>query len=95
MTDVFTVLMTATWEGEGESIPWQLSFADLDLAKGHVLEEAARHAVDWPDTPAGVWEDYEDYSTFTQTYNEEVNDRWLVVRTELVEQAPSGQMSSM
>lgn len=87
MTDVFTVVFTSTVEGRAESIAWQLSFADLELAKNHVLEEAAKHAADLEAEATGQWEDYEDYSTFAQQYGE-IFDAWLIVRTELVEAAP-------
>lgn len=96
--DIFTVIFTATMDGESESIPWQLSFSDLDLARNHVLEEAAAHALAFYGEALDSdnrWEDYEDYSTFVAKLDESTIDTWLIVRTELVEAAPSGQMSAL
>ena len=98
--DVYTVIFTCEESGEAESIPWQLTFADLDLAKSHVLEEAAVALRDFIGDEEAIessskWEDREDYSTFTQSYVGGIADTWLIVRTELVEAPPSGQMSAM
>ena len=98
--DVYTVIFTSTIDGEAESIPWQLSFSDLDLAKNHVLEEAEVHRasrrISDGEEHEGILQflDYEEYSTLTDQWSED-SDTWLIVRTELVEAAPSGQMSAL
>lgn len=94
MTDVYTVIFTETWEGEAESVPWILSFSDLELAKNHVREEAAQHAEALEIEPASEWQDFEDYSFLTSAIAPECEQTWLIVRTELVEAAPSGEISS-
>lgn len=95
MTDIYTVIFTHTWEGAPESIPWILSFADLELAKNHVLEEAKASADIHEAEPAGEWNDYEDYSTYDQPYTPDTHDAWLIIRTELVESEPLEPPSAM
>ena len=95
MTDIFTVIYTSEVEDEVESIPWMLSFADLDLAQAHVREEAAKRLADEESEPTATWTDFEDYSIFIQEYDPDTRDSWTIVRTELVEKAPSGTTSGL
>lgn len=96
MTDIYTVIFTSTVHDDIESIPWVLSFADLELAKNHVREEAGKHAADLEIESQGDWDDREGHSTFVQKYGGDiVYDTWLITRTELVEENPSGVLTSM
>ena len=94
--DIFTVIFTSDYGRRPESIPWTLSFADLELAKNHVAEEA-RHRAGDEDVLAdkGKWEDYEEHSTYVQSYDAFAKDIWTIIRTELVEANPSGEASGL
>lgn len=94
MTDIYTVIYTGHADGASESIPWILSFADLELAKNHVHEEAAFRRSDEESAATGNWVDEEVHSTYIQEYDPETRDTWTVVRTELVEANPSPELSA-
>jgi hypothetical protein len=99
MTDIFTVIFTSMIDNEAESIPWTVSFANIDLAKNHVLEEAAatvrdfyaQHPKDDPVECPNGWLEGEEYASFTQQYLDGIKDVWLIVRTELVEAMPTSE----
>lgn len=95
MTDIFTVIFTGQANGVAESIPWTLSFADLELAKNHVREEAQVRVADEDAEPDKEWVDYEDHSTYIQSYDSDTCDTWTIVRTELVEENPSPETSTL
>lgn len=95
MTDIYTVIFSSDYGGRVESIPWLLSFGDLELAKNHVREEAKVRVSDEETEVDGEWLDHEDHSTYIQRYDPMSQDTWTIVRTELVEADPSTEVSAL
>lgn len=91
--NVFTVIYTTNLPDEIESIPWQLSFTSLRAAKLHVLEEAAVCALHVESVighliiPIHEWLDQPEYTTYEQRYSPSYADSWMIVRTELIDEA--------
>lgn len=95
MTDIYTVIFTGEYNGAAESIPWLLSFSDLELAKNHVREEASKRRSDEEGEPKSEWIDEEEHSTYMQEYDPMSRDTWTIVRTELVETDPPNEVNTL